>query len=183
MKKYKEKVNNFLKTESINEAYLKTKKWEKWEYKEITLDFYLNYSYKSLFWLREWKMSGPQKLRLRQILSEFDENGYLTDAWVSKESFLEWLESLDIEQIREVRDDCLSSDHYMIKKFGRTLERWDAQLENYCKYSTEEFKFTNAVTEALNNQGKVAKRVSHWFRHKSNYRRKLWSRFYGDKLS
>lgn len=57
MKKYKEKVNHFLKAESINKEYLKTKKGKKWEYKEITLDFYLNYSYKSLFWLREDKMS------------------------------------------------------------------------------------------------------------------------------
>jgi transposase len=48
----------------------------------------------------------------------------------------------------------------MIKSFGKTLQRWDHELENFCKYSTQEFIFTNAVTEALNNQCKVAKRVS-----------------------
>lgn len=183
MKKYKEKVDHFLKLDYIDQENLKTKSWLPREYKEVTLDFYLNYSYRTLFQLREHKMSEPQKLRIRQILSEFDDHGYLTLAWVSKESFLEWLENLDIEQIREVKIDCLASDHYMIKKFGRTLERRDEQLENYCKYSSEEFKFTNAVTEALNNQCKVAKRVSHGFRHKKNYRRKLWSRFYGNCLS
>lgn len=183
MKKYKDKANHFLQWESVNNDYLVTKKWEKREYKEITLDFYLNNSYRTLFMLKEKNMSWPQKLRLRQILSEFDENWYLTLARVSKESFIEWLENLDIEQIREVRDDCLSTDHYMIKSFWKTLERWDKQLENYCKYSTQDFKFTNTVTESLNNQCKVSKRVSMWFRHKSNYRRKLWTRFYGNTLS
>lgn len=183
MKKYKEKVDHFLKMENIEESYLKTKDGKDREYKEITLDFYLNTTYRSLFRLRENKMSGPQKMRLRQILREYDHHGYLTLAWISKESFLEWLEAQDISQIREVRDDCLESDHYMIKKFWRTLQRWDEQLENYCKYSTEDFKFTNAVTEAINNQCKVAKKVSHWFRHKKNYRRKLWSRFYWQSLS
>lgn len=183
MKKYKDKVNHFLTGIAVNEEYCVTKQWTQWEYKEITIDFYLNNSYKSLFWLREMNMSWPQKMRLRQILSEFDPHGYLTMAWVAKESFIEWLENYDIEQIREVRDDCLSSDHYMIKSFGQTLKRWDQELDNYCKYSTPEFNFTNAVTEALNNQCKVAKRVSMWFRHKNNYKRKLASRVYPNNLS
>ena len=183
MKKYKDKLDHLLTWESVKAEYCVTKKWDPREYKEVTIDYYLNNSYKSLFRLREVNMSWPQKMRLRQILSEFDPHGYLTMAWIAKESFIEWLENYDIVQIREVRDDCLSSDHYMIKSFGQTLKRWDLELENYCKYSTPEFNFTNAFTEGTNCQCKIAKKVSMWFRHKSNYKRKLSSRFYPDCLS
>ena len=174
---YKEKVHHYLKDEYINPKYLIDRRWRRIEYREITLDYFLNNGYKQLFRIKEVRMTGLQKLRIRQILHEYDPHGYLTMAWVNKEKFLEWLDNLDIDMIREVRRDCLESEHYQIRWFGRTLERWDKQLENYCKYSTQDFKFTNAVTESLNNQCKVAKRVSMWFRHKNNYKRKLASRF------
>jgi hypothetical protein len=87
------------------------------------------------------------------------------------------LDELDIEEIDDVMKDCLESEHYRIQWFGNTLKRRHKQLSYYCSYSSKDFKFTNAYTESFNNQCKVAKRVSHWFRRKDNYLRKLSSRF------
>jgi hypothetical protein len=86
-----------------------------------------------------------------------------------------------MEEINDVMKDCLESEHYRIKWFGETLKRRHKQLINYCNCSSDDFKFTNAYTESFNNQCKVAKRVSHWFRHKDNYLRKLSSRFANKK--
>ena len=150
---------------------------KKWEYKEITEEAFLNKWYKTLFLTKESNLSGMQKLRLRQILREFDPHGYLSDARRTKEAFCEALDNLDIVEIREISDECLTSEHYRIKGFGKLLKRWDKQLAYFCEHSTKDFKFTNAYTEWINNQCKVAKRVSHGFRHKSNYKRKLSAKF------
>jgi transposase len=101
----------------------------------------------------------------------------MKDAWIYKEWFCEALDELCIEDIRRIRNECLESEHYRIKDFGMMLKRWDKQLEAFCTHSTEEFKFTNAFTEGMNNQCKVAKRVSHGFKYKSNYKRKISARF------
>lgn len=177
MKKYKPKWENILKDEFIRQEELTKWNGEKWEYKEITLDYYFHKSYKSLFLKREENLSWMQKLRLRQIFKEFDYNWYMAESWVAKERFTKALDELDIEEIDDVIKDCLQSEHYRIKWFGETLKRRHKQLSNYCSCSSEDFKFTNAYTESFNNQCKVAKRVSNWFRHKDNYLRKLSSRF------
>ena len=116
-------------------------------------------------------------MRLRQILREFDPHDYMKEAWMYKELFCEALDELDIETIRKVRDRCLESEHYRIKDFGKTLKRRDKQLQGFCEHSTDDFKFTNAYTEGINNQCKIAKRVSCGFKYKSNYKRKLSARF------
>lgn len=177
MKKYKDRCDNKLRDADILEEDLIKQNGEKWEYKEITEQAFLNKGYKLLFMKSEKNLSGMQKLRLRQILREYDPNGYLSEARIYKETFCKALDELDIGTIREVRDWCLASDHYRLKQFWRTLKKWDRQLENFCVHSTDDFKFTNAYTESINNQCKVAKRVSHGFRHKKNYLRKLSSRF------
>lgn len=41
--------------------------------------------YKGLFMKREKNLSEMQKLRLRQLLREFDYKGYLSEAWGMKE--------------------------------------------------------------------------------------------------
>lgn len=177
MKKYKDKKDQKLKDEWIAEYELIKANWEKWEYKEITEDTFLNKGYKSLFMHREKNLSWIQKLRLRQICKEYDPHGYMTEAWIYKETFCNALDDLDLVAIREVRDRCLDSDHYRIQEFGRTLRKRDKQLQNFCTHSTDKFKFTNAYTESINNQCKVAQRVSHWFIYKASYKRKLFSRF------
>ena len=177
MKKYKPKGENILKDEFIRPEELIRWNGEKWEYKEITLDHYFHKSYKTLFLYREENLSGMQKLRLRQILKEFDYNGYMAEARVAKERFMKALDELDIEEINDVMKDCLESEHYRIQWFGGTLKRRNKQLSNYCNCSSEDFKFTNAYTESFNNQCKVAKRVSHGFRNRENYLRKLSARF------
>ena len=177
MKKYKDEKDHLLDKKYIRREELIKQSWELGEYKEITEDAFLNSWYKLLFVKREQNLSWMQKLRLRQILREFDPHGYMRDAWIYKERFCEALDELNLEEIRRIRDECLDSEHYRIKDFGKTLKRWDKQLEGFCTHSTDEFKFTNAYTEWANNQCKVAKRVSHGFRHKSNYKRKLSARF------
>lgn len=177
MKKYKNKENHTLDEKYIQKEDLIKRNWRIWEYKEITEDAFLNKWYKSLFWTKEDNLSWIQKLRLRQILRDYDPHNYMKDAWVYKETFCIALDKLDIETIRDVKNWCLDSMHYRINEFGRLLKRRDKQLENYCKHSTDEFKFTNAYTESINNQCKVAKRVSHGFVYKSSYKKKLSSRF------
>ena len=180
MKKYKDKSEQYLNDEYISDYELIKMTWEKWEYKEITLEAFLNIWYRTLFLKKEANLSWIQKLRLRQILRQFDEHHYMKEARIVKERFCEALDELDITEIREIKDECLESEHYRINEFGRTLRNWDKQLYNYCQLSTEDFKFTNAFTESVNNQCKVAKRVSHWFKHKDSYKRKLSSRFIYD---
>lgn len=177
MKKYKPKEDHILDDKYILKEDLINMSWDIWEYKEITEEAFLNKGYKTIFMYREKNMSGIQKLRLRQILREYDPHGFLKEAWIYKEMFCEALDELDIQTIREVRDQCLDSDHYRLKQFWRTLLRRDKQLQGFCEHSTDEFKFTNAYTESINNQCKVAKRVSHGFRNKESYLRKLSSRF------
>ena len=177
MVKYKNKEEHILKNQYITEDMLIKQNGKKWEYREITEDAFLNRWYKSLFWTKEKNLSGIQKLRLRQILREFDPYWYLRDAWMYKEWFYEAMDELNIKEIRRVRDECLQSDHYRINWFGKTLLKRDKQLEAFCTHSTDDFKFTNAYTESINNQCKVAKRVSHGFRYKSNYKKKIFVRF------
>lgn len=177
--KYKNKIDNMLKPEHIEKDKLYNSKWVKIYFKEITLEYFLNgrWTYKSLFTIREKNMSWYQKLRLRQITREFDYNNYLKEAWVIKENFVDALDEKDINWIDRIMSEALSSEHYRIQEFWRTLRNWHDGIKNYCLYSTDEFKFTNAFTESINNQCKVAKKVSHWFKHKDNYFRKLTSRF------
>ncbi len=47
--------------------------------------------------IKESNLSGIQKLRLRQILDEYDIYGYLAEARVAKENFCDALDQLDIE--------------------------------------------------------------------------------------
>ncbi|MDQ7022563.1 MAG: MG2 domain-containing protein [Candidatus Gracilibacteria bacterium] len=56
-------------------------------------------------------------------------------------------------------------------------KRWYAGIKGFCEHSTDEFKFTNALTEGINNLCKVAKRVSHGFSGKVMYIKKLTARF------
>jgi transposase len=177
MRKYKQKEAHLLKDEFIRDEELIKQNGEIWEYREITEDTFLNRWYKSLFWTKEKNLSGIQKLRLRQILREFDPHWFLWDAWQYKEWFCEALDELDIAEIRRVRNECLESQHYRIQGFWKTLLKRDKQLEAFCTHSTKDFKFTNAYTESFNNQCKVAKRVSHGFRNRENYLRKLSARF------
>lgn len=176
----KYKSNEQIKTQldEVDKLLLKRKDGTIAEYKEITMDYYITHGYKLLLLTREKNLTWLQKLRFRQIINEFDPHWYMADARIRKEMFIDALDDLDIEEIRRVKDGCLISTHYRIKAFGRTLQKRDKQLESYCKNSTKEFKFTNAFTESINNQSKIAKHVSMWFRYKDNYRKKLYCRFH-----
>ncbi len=94
-----------------------------------------------------------------------------------KENFIDALDEKNIEDIDRIMKETLNSEHYRIQQFGRTLRNWYDWIANFCKYSTKEFIFTNAYTEGINNQCKVAKRVSYGFRTKNNYFRKLTAKF------
>jgi hypothetical protein len=178
MKKYKDKneVTNY-------EGRCKSGNWEMKEFREITRNYFMNSKkwYKGLFMKREKNLSEMQKLRLRQLLREFDYSWYLSEARWLKENFIEALDDREWWEIQRITQEALASRHYRTNTWWRTLRRWRRELENYCIHSTEEFAFTNAYTESMNNQSKICKRVSHWFRHKGNYLRKLTSRFVFDE--
>ncbi|MDQ7022472.1 MAG: hypothetical protein Q9M97_02915 [Candidatus Gracilibacteria bacterium] len=39
------------------------------------------------------------------------------------------LDELNMTEIDRIRDDCLKSEHYRIKQFGRTIKRWYAGIK------------------------------------------------------
>ncbi|MDQ7021995.1 MAG: hypothetical protein Q9M97_00415 [Candidatus Gracilibacteria bacterium] len=85
-------------------------------------------------------LSGQQRLRLNQIFKEFDYLGFLQESWTLKEDFMDALDELNMTEIDRIRDDCLKSEHYRIKQFGRTIKRWYAGIKGFCEHSTDELK-------------------------------------------
>jgi transposase len=177
MKKYKDKVEQRLQTENINPKDLLNSKWETVPYKEITPEYFTEKWYRTLFVTREKNLSWQQKLRLNQIFRDFDYLGFMQEARTIKEDFMDAIDDLDIKEIDRIMDDCLESEHYRIKQFWRTIKRWYEWIKWYIENSDENFKFTNALTESINNLCKVAKRVSHGFSSKTMYIKKLCARF------
>lgn len=182
MKKYKESGDMRLKAEQIDKSALYNSKWEKVEYKEITADYFIETWYKKIFLYREKNLSPISKLRLNQIFREFDYLGLMQQAWTLKEDFFDAMDNLDIQEIDRIQKECLESEHYRVQQFGRTLKRWNNGIKGFCEHSTAFFKFTNALTEWINNVCKVAKRVSHGFKTKEMYLKKLVAKFCITKL-
>jgi hypothetical protein len=48
----------------------------------------------------------------------------MQEAWTIKEDFMDAMDNLDLKEIDRIMDDCKVSEHYRIKKFYRTLNRW-----------------------------------------------------------
>jgi len=165
------------KIEDINPKDLINSKWEVVEYQEITADYFIEKWYRLLFMYREKNLSWIQKLRLNQIFKEFDYWGYLQETRTLKEDFYDALDNLNLSEIDRIRDDALNSEHRRLNQFWRTIKRWYKNIKWYIENSNENFKFTNALTEGMNNLCKVVKRVSHWFRTKERYIKKLCARF------
>jgi transposase len=94
---------------------------------------------------------------------------YLREAWLNKELLRESLQNKDEELLRKVREDCLASDQYRIRQFGRTLKRWFQAILNFFKLN-----ITNAFTEGKNNKAKVFKRIAYGYRNKDSYIRRLY---------
>ncbi|MBS9775437.1 transposase, partial [Candidatus Gracilibacteria bacterium] len=182
MQKYKNEAEQRLKTEQINPKMLKNKKGKQVEYKEITLDYFLEQGYRKLFLTREKNLSPIQKLRISQIFQEFDYRGYLAESWNIKEDFMQALDDLDIQEIDRIIQDCKNSEHMRIQQFGRTLANRYEGIHGFCKYSTEEFKFTNAFTEVTNKICKDGKRQANGFRLKQNYFKKIFVKCMINKL-
>ncbi len=182
MKKYKEKADNRLNIGQVNKNDLYNSKDEKIDYTEITPEYFIEKWYRKLFFYREKNLSWQQRLRINQIFKEFDYLWFMQESWTLKEDFMDALDELNMVEIDRIRDDCLKSEHYRIKQFWRTIKRWYAWIKGFCEHSTDEFKFTNALTESINNICKVAKRVSHWFSSKVMYIKKLTARFCLKKL-
>lgn len=174
MKKYKLKAEQRLNSEDILTKNLKNKNWKIIEYKEITLDYFLETWYRLLFLKREKNLSPLQKTRLNQIFREFDYNWYLAEVRTIKEDFMDAIDSLNIKEVDRILNECKKSEHHRMKQFWRTLTNWYDWIKWYCEHSTKNFKFTNAFTEWLNNSCKVAKRQSHWLKYKETYFKKLF---------
>ena len=84
------------------------------------------------------------------------------------------IDARNLGEVDRIVRDCRASEHHRILQFGRTLTNWYPGIKGYCEHSTDTFKFTNALTEGINNSCKVAKRQSHGFRIKDNYFRKIF---------
>lgn len=177
MQKYKAKSECRLQAEQIDRNALINSKGEKVKYNEITADYFIETGYRKLFFYREKNLSPISKLRLNQIFREFDYLGFMAEAWTLKEDFMDAMDNLDLWEIDRIAKECLASEHYRINQFWRTLMKWYAGIKWFCEHSTAFFKFTNALTEWINNLCKVAKRVSHGFRYKSMYIKKLVAKF------
>lgn len=117
MKKYKNRVDQRLQTRDIHPNLLKNGKGERIFYREITLEYFLEKKYLSLFRTREKNLFSYQKLRLNQILSDFDYKNFLKEAWLMKETFFEALDERDITSIDRIIEDCGKSEHYRIQQF------------------------------------------------------------------
>ena len=174
MQKYKPKAQQRIKSEDINSKNLKNSAWENIEYKEITLDYFLETWYKTLFMKREKNLSPIQRLRLNQIFREFDYHWYLVESWTLKEEFMDAMDDRKLNEIDRIILECKNSEHHRIKQFWRTLTNWYTWVKWFCEHSSDTFKFTNALTEWINNSCKIAKRQSHWFKIKENYIRKIF---------
>ena len=177
MKKYKDKAEQRLDISNIDSKNLLNSKWEKEDYTEITAEYFIEKWYRLLFMYREKNLSWQQKLRLNQIFKEFDYLGFFQESWTLKEDFMDALDELNLNEIDRIKDDALNSEHRRIKQFWWTIKRWYKWIKGYIENSTKNFTFTNALTEWINNLCKVAKRVSHWFKNKDMYIRKLCARF------
>ena len=173
LSKYKNKCEHLIRYNSKIQFILD---WEKIEYKEITLDYFLETWYRKLFLRREKNLTWLQKLRINQIFKEFDYLDYLKESRTIKEDFMDAIDNLDLKEIDRIILECRGSEHHRIKQFWRTLTNWYDWIKWFCEHSTKDFKFTNALTEGFNNSCKVAKRQSHWFKLKENYFRKIFTK-------
>ena len=175
MKKYKDKAEQRLQLD--NPLFVRNSKWEKVEYKEITPEYFVENSYFKLVATREKNLSELQRRRLTQIFFDYDYLWFIREAWVMKEDFMDAIDNLNLKEIDRIKQECLNSNHYRIRQFWKTLKRWYEGIRWYILHSTEKFKFTNALTESFNNLCKVVKRVSHGFKLKDMYIRKITARF------
>ena len=174
MNKYKPRAEQRLRQWEWEKLYFKNSDWEKIEYREITLDYYLENWYRKIFLYREKNLSWLQRMRLNQIFREFDYNWYLVETWTIKEDFMDAIDNLNLKEVDRIIRECEESEHMRIKQFWRTLKNWYKWIKWFIEYSTEEFKFTNALTESMNNNCKILKRQSYGFKYKENYFRKIF---------
>lgn len=86
---------------------------------------------------------------------------------------MDTLDNLDMKEIDRIHELCKSSEHHRLKQLWRTITNWYIWIKWFCEHSTESFKFTNAYTEWFNNICKTLKKQAHWFKHKSNYFKKI----------
>ncbi|MDQ7022083.1 MAG: hypothetical protein Q9M97_00875 [Candidatus Gracilibacteria bacterium] len=83
------------------------------------------------------------------------------------------LDELNMTEIDRIRDDCLKSEHYRIKQFGRTIKRCMPELKDFVSIQLMNLNLLMLLTEGINNLCKVAKRVSHGFSFKSYVYQKI----------
>ena len=119
-----------------------------------------------IFLKAEERLTPKQQELVSTLLKRYK---YLREAWLNKELLRESLQNKDEELLMKVKEDCLKSDQYRIRQFGRTLKRWFQAILNFFK-----FNITNAFTEGKNNKAKVFKRIAYGYRNKDSYIRRLY---------
>ena len=73
---------------------------------------------------REKNLSPIQRIRLGQILGEFDYLNFLKEVWTIKEDFMDAIDALDYVEVERIKSEASKSEHHRIRQFARTLENW-----------------------------------------------------------
>ncbi len=137
-------------------------------YKPITVEHYLSETYRTLFLTWEEKLTHNQQNRLNQIFIEFDPEWYVFEAYNAKEMVRSFLNEKDEDLLNETIIYLQDSEHYQLKILAKTLIKHRQWILNYFEYW-----ITNARVEWKNNKAKLIKRMSYWYRSKTNYIKKL----------
>ncbi len=87
------------------------------------------------------------------------------------------MDNLDMIEIDRIRDDCLASEHYRIKQFWRTINRWYLWIKWFCEHSTLLLNLLMLLLNVLIIFVKLLKDNLHWFKFKDMYIRKLTAKF------
>lgn len=127
---------------------------------------YVEIKRRKIFLKAEERLTPAQSLLLVTTLSRCP---YLQEAWLNKELFRESMQNKDTELLKKVMGDCLKSEQYRIRQFGRTIKRWFQEILNFFKLN-----ITNAFTEGKNTKAKLFKRIAYGYRNKENYMRRLY---------
>ena len=118
--------------------------------------------------MKKKKFKWYWKTWIKSNFWEYDYLWFLAEVWTIKEDFMDAMDEKNLDKINRIMTDCLASEHYRMKQFWRTLKRWYAWIEGFFSVKSDTFKFTNALTEGINNLCKVVKSYRfHWFRLKN----------------
>lgn len=110
----------------------------------------------------------------QEIDSYLEEHPLLNEIYRSKEKLHQIYRTKGVAKasaaLRKFIDELKDSKAEELKRLGRTLKVWSPQILNYFKH-----RYTNAITECLNNRGKLVQKRGYGFKSFKNYRLRVLS--------